>query len=125
MGRLSQGVSPSLDARHAAERVAQLAADKKAKDVVVLDMSGVTIVADYFVIASAGNPTHARAVADAVAEAMSAAGQPFRLQEGYREGRWILQDYGGVLFHCFLEDVRRAFDLERLWGDAQRVAVLP
>ncbi|MBX6351503.1 MAG: ribosome silencing factor [Clostridia bacterium] len=101
--------------------MARLAEDHKADDLVVLDLGGLTVVADYYVIATARNPIHARAVADAVARGMDEAGRPPRHQEGYGEGRWILQDYGDVVLHLFLPDVRRAYDLERLWGDALRV----
>lgn len=114
---------PGVNALDAVRRIVGLAEDRKAGDVVVLDMGGLTVVADYYVIVSARNSIQARAIADAVAEGMAGAGLPARHQEGYAEGRWILQDYGDIVFHCFLPDVRRAFDLERLWGDAARVAV--
>lgn len=104
-----------------ARRIARIAEDHKADDLVVLDLDELTVVADYYVIATVRNPIQARAVADAVARGMGEAGRPPRHEEGYAEGRWILQDYGDVVFHCFLPDVRRAYDLERLWGDAARV----
>lgn len=94
------------------------ALDKKASDLLVLNLSGVSSFADYFVLCSAGSERQAQAIADAVEERIRAFGRHPLSVEGRVAGRWILLDYGDVLFHVFLEEARRFYALERLWGDA-------
>jgi ribosome-associated protein len=96
--------------------VVEAAASKKAEDVVVLDLSRVSIVADHFVICSGGSTLQVQAIADAILAAVG----PARV-EGYREARWICLDLGDTVVHVFHRDVRAYFDLERLWGDAARI----
>jgi ribosome-associated protein len=95
--------------------------DRKATDVLALDMRKVTIVADYFVLATGNSRLHVQSLADAVAERLKAAGRPTLRREGYGEARWICIDYGDVVVHLFQAEVRRYFDLERLWSDAPRM----
>ena len=106
-----------------ANRVAEAALDRKAVDLVALDVSELTSYADTFVIATATSDRHARAIADAIREAEVAGGsQPLGV-EGYDEARWVLIDLGDVIVHVFLGEVRAAYDLERLWSDAQSLAL--
>ena len=99
--------------------IAAAASDKKAADIVILDMKNVLPVTDYFVICSANTPVQAKAIADNIEEKLGLAGvNPLR-REGYREARWILLDYGTCVVHVFVESERRYYSLERLWGDAQ------
>ena len=106
-----------------ANRVAEAALDRKAVDLVALDVSGLTSYADTFIIATATSDRHARAIADAIREAEAAVGaKPLGL-EGYDEARWVLLDLGDVIVHVFLAEVREAYDLERLWSDAQPIAL--
>jgi ribosome-associated protein len=101
---------------------ARAADDKKADDVVVLDVSGVLGITDFFVIASAPNTRLVRTIADAVEEQVAAA---FDLRPRKVEGRdelaWVLADYGDIVVHVFLDETRRFYDLERLWSDVPRV----
>jgi ribosome-associated protein len=106
-----------------ANRVAEAALDKKALDLVALDVSALTSYADTFVIATATSDRHARAIADAVCAAEGAAGGKPLGVEGYGEARWVLIDLGDVIVHVFQEEVREAYDLERLWSDAQSLAL--
>jgi len=106
-----------------ANRVAEVALDKKAVDLVALDVSALTSYADTFVIATATSDRHARAIADAIREAESASGGKPLGVEGYDEARWVLIDLGDVIVHVFLEEVRAVYDLERLWSDAQSLAL--
>jgi len=106
-----------------ASRVAEAALDRKAQDVVALDVSELTSYADTFVIATATSDRHARAIAEAVREAEAALGGKPLGVEGYDEARWVLIDLGDVIVHVFLADVREAYDLERLWSDAQAIAL--
>lgn len=94
------------------------ALEKKASDLLVLNLSGVTSIADYFVICSSSSDRQAQAIADAIEEKLARLGRRARSVEGRAGGRWILLDYGDVLFHVFLEEARRFYALERLWGDA-------
>jgi ribosome-associated protein len=106
-----------------ANRVAEAALDKKAVDLVALDVSELTSYADTFVITTATSDRHARAIADAIREAETeAGGKPLGI-EGYDEARWVLIDLGDVIVHVFQEDVRATYDLERLWSDAQSLAL--
>lgn len=105
-----------------AARAAAVAEDHKAQDVVVLDMSEVTLVADYFVIMSGQSVRQVDALADYVDQALGAAGARLRHREGRSRAHWVLLDYGDVIVHIFTPDERRYYDLERLWGDARRAA---
>ena len=104
-------------------RLALHAADeKKAHDLVVLDLREVASFTDYFAIASGTNVRQVQAVADAVQEQLrkQLGVKPARV-EGYNTAEWILLDYGDFIFHVFEEKSRRFYDLERLWRDAARV----
>ncbi len=103
-------------------RVAREAADaKKAENVVVLDLRGITLITDFFVICSAGTVRQVQAISDAVIEKMKEAGVKLLHVEGYERGRWVLLDYGGVVVHVFNRAERDYYRLEDLWGDARVV----
>lgn len=106
-----------------ANRVAEAALDRKAVDLVALDVSELTSYADTFVIATATSDRHARAIADAICEEETAGGSKPLGVEGYDEGRWVLIDLGDVIVHVFQAEVRAAYDLERLWSDAVSLAL--
>jgi ribosome-associated protein len=110
-------------AQQRARRLAETALDRKAEDVVALDVSKLTSFADAFVIATAASDRQARAVADALTEAAREAGAPVLGVEGYEDGRWILIDVGDVVAHVFVREAREHYDLDRLWGDAPRIAL--
>lgn len=110
-----------MDSGEAALFLAEVAEDRKAVDVRVLDIRKITLVADYFIIASAPNTIRVRAIADAIQERAREKGIKLLHSEGYQVGRWILLDYGSVVVHVFHEDERKFYDLERLWGDAETV----
>lgn len=104
------------------ERVVALAQEKKAYDLISLKLTGLTLIADYFAIMTAGNTRQAQALSDHIYESLKDEGHPALRIEGYSDGRWILLDYGAVVVHIFLEEERSFYDLERLWGDAERKA---
>jgi ribosome-associated protein len=110
-----------------AEAIVRLAAraalEKNALDVAVLDLQGLSGVADYFLICSARSTTQADTVAEAVRIALRAHGVRPRHTEGSAESGWLLLDYGDVVVHVFLEATRGFYALERLWGDAPLVSV--
>ena len=99
--------------------VAAAASEKKARDIVIMRMEGLTSATDYFVVCSANTSTQTRAIADEVEKRLSDAGVNFLHKEGYREGEWILMDYGDCVLHVFTRDSREYYALEQLWGDAE------
>ena len=102
------------------QRCVALAQEKKARDIVSLTLTGLTLIADYFLIMSATNTRQAQAIADEITETLKAEGRPALRVEGRQEGRWILIDLGAVVVHIFLDEERAYYNLERLWGDAPR-----
>lgn len=97
----------------------------KAANIQVLDVSQVTSIADYFVIASGGSANQVRALSDYMEQDLDKEGiHPIR-SEGYRTGDWITLDYGDMLVHLFRREVRDFYDLERLWADAAVVDIKP
>ena len=99
--------------------ICKVASDKKARDIVVMDMQGLMSSTDYFVICSANTATQVRAIADNIEEKLAEQGAAFLHKEGYREGEWVLMDYGDVIAHIFMQEAREYYALERLWGDAK------
>ena len=97
---------------------ANAASDKKALDIVTIDMRKMSSVCDYFVIASGTSTTHVSAIADTIEKKMKDEGQRLWHIEGAREASWILLDFSDVVAHVFLEQTRKFYDLERLWADA-------
>ena len=105
------------------ERIVKALDGKKARDITVLKTEAVTILADYFVICTANSTTHIKTLSDETGKNLAEVGEPPRRSEGYRSGGWVLMDFGCVVVHLFLEETRNFYDLERLWGDAERVDV--
>jgi ribosome-associated protein len=110
-------------ARPTALAIARAALDKKAEDVTVLDVRGLTSYADYFVVATADSDRQASAIADHVEDTLKKLGVSKVGVEGYESGRWILVDYGDVVAHVMNRESRGFYDLEGLWADAPRFAV--
>ncbi len=100
---------------------AEAADDKKAFDILILDLRGITYITDYFVICSASNPTQVGAVSDSVDQKLGRAGVSPSHIEGKDGANWVLMDYGDVVVHVFDEQTRLYYNLEKLWGDAPRV----
>ena len=95
--------------------------DKKAEDVRVLDISEVSVLADYFIIASGKNRNQIQAMKENVEEQMEKRGFFVKHVEGYDTAHWILMDYGDVILHIFDEESRMFYDLERIWRDGKPV----
>ena len=91
--------------------------DKKAEDIRILDISNVSVLADYFIIANGTNRNQVQAMADNVEEALGNAGFEPKQIEGYRAANWILMDYNDIIIHIFSEQDRMFYDLERIWRD--------
>jgi ribosome-associated protein len=106
-----------------ARRAARAALDKRAGDLVVLDVQRVSSVTDYFLICSGKSTTHLETITDAIRAELRGEGVNVLHAEGLAESGWVLLDYGDVLMHVFLEDTRLYYALERLWGDAPTLAL--
>ncbi len=104
---------------------AEAALDKKAADLVILDVRDHTSLADYFVIASGRSDTQVRALAEHIEEVCRKAKYRPLAVEGLRHGQWVLLDFGDVVVHVFYAPVREFYDLERLWSQAPRRALPP
>jgi ribosome-associated protein len=100
---------------------ARAAADNKARDVMVLDMRGITPLYDYFVLATGNSRRQIHTIAEEVDAALRAAGDRRLAIEGYQASKWVVQDYGDVIVHVFDADTREYYALEELWADAPRV----
>jgi len=116
---MSETDSTSSDER--ALRAHSALVDARAREPVLLDMRGVTLITDYFLICHGTSNVHIRGLADAVLEALEEDNlRPYGL-EGYNDASWILIDYGDLIVHIFAEEEREFYALERLWSDAARV----
>ena len=93
--------------------------DKKGQDIKVIDIHNVSVIADYFVIASGTNSNQVQAIVDNVEELLGRAGFEAKQIEGNRNSSWILMDYGDVIVHVFDEENRLFYDLERIWRDGK------
>ena len=100
---------------------AEIAGEKKANDIQILDLEGLTVIADYFLICSGNSDTQVKAIARAVEEKLAAEGIVPRKVAGKQEARWVLLDYADFVVHVFHENDRKYYELERLWADAEKI----
>ncbi|TDB39762.1 MAG: ribosome silencing factor [Actinobacteria bacterium] len=112
-----------LEIKEYALLAARAAAEKKASDVVVLDVAPSLVITDYFVIASGATDRQVHAIADEVEAQLKAAGLRAIGREGEREARWILLDFGDIVVHVFQPDEREFYRLEKLWSDTERLTL--
>ena len=113
-----------LEANELARRVVEIASDRKAEEIVMLDISKVSIIADYFVICNGTSDRQVKAIAREIDEKLGEAGvNPISI-EGMSEAKWVLMDYGSVLVHVFDPATRDFYRLEQLWAGAQPVLVV-
>ena len=96
-------------------------ADKMGEDIIVLDISEVSIISDYFIIASANNSNQLKAMTDHLQEKLHEIGMIMRHVEGVQSARWILLDFGYIIAHLFCKEEREYYRLEKLWGDARQL----
>ena len=95
--------------------------DKKAEDIRIIDISEVSVLADYFIIASGSNRSQVQALSDNVEETLGRAGNPVKQVEGYDTANWILLDFGDIIVHVFDNENRLFYDLERIWRDGKLI----
>ena len=112
-----------MESREMAKKICDALADKKGEDIKVINISEVTVLADYFIIASGTNRNQVQAMADNVEEILAKEGMEPKHIEGYQSGNWILLDYQDVIVHIFDQENRLFYDLERIWRDGKSIAV--
>ncbi len=95
--------------------------EKKAEDIRIIDISDVSVIADYFIIANGSNRNQIQALSDAVEEKLGKAGYPMKQIEGYNTANWVLLDFGDIMVHIFDKENRLFYDLERIWHDGKQI----
>ncbi|MBN1586191.1 MAG: ribosome silencing factor [Candidatus Omnitrophica bacterium] len=114
-----------MGAKEKAILFAEALSDKKAVDLLVLDLTSAATFTDYFVISTGTSPTHLKAMSDNAGKVAGEKGIKGGHVEGFQEAVWILQDFGNVVIHLFSKEAREYYSLERLWGDVPRLPVNP
>lgn len=112
-----------MNSKEMAKLVCDALEEKKAEDIKVINIEEVSVLADYFIIASGTNRNQVQAMSDSVEETLGKAGVNPKQIEGYQTANWVLLDYGDVIVHVFDEENRLFYDLERIWRDGKSMAV--
>lgn len=112
-----------MDSSQVVNLINYTAQQKKAEKILILDISKVSLIADYFIICSGRTTVQVKAIAEEVIKIMEEQLTRTPRAEGLREGNWVLLDYGDIVVHIFQEAERQFYNLERLWGDAQVVDI--
>ena len=115
----------SLEPNELAHAIVNAADDKKASDIVMLDLRPVALIADYFVLCDGQSRRQLRAIADAIVQSLKELGERPLRKEGTPESGWMLLDYGAVVAHIFSPELRAYYDLESLWKEAPMVVRMP
>lgn len=108
-----------MESKEMAKLAVKALEDKKGEEIRVIDISEVSVLADYFIIASGSNRSQVQALSDNVAETLGRAGAHTKQVEGYESANWILLDFGDVIVHVFDKENRLFYDLERIWRDGK------
>lgn len=108
-----------MEPKTLAEKAVRILDGKKAKEIRMIRISGVSSLSDYFVLATGTSSTHVKSLADEVSFQLKEAGLAPGHVEGYRSNSWILLDYGAVVVHVFTRDARAFYDLDRMWKDGE------
>ena len=111
----------AITPRQLALLAAEVCDEKKAKEIIVLDVRKITSISDYFIVCSTSNERQARAIADDLRVRMKDLGKREMGVEGIDDARWVLQDFGDIVLHIFHESQREFYDIEGLWADAKQV----
>lgn len=96
--------------------------EKKGEDIKIINLEGISVLADYFIIANGTNSSQVQALVDNVEEELHNAGYSLKQREGYSNGNWVLLDFGDVIVHIFDRENRLFYDLERIWRDGKEIA---
>ena len=120
--KTSQNTTDKNQSYPLARQIADIAVDKKARDVVIIDLRPLTSITDYFVICTGAVDQHVKAIVDEIDDRLRPAEKPWHI-EGYQHLSWVLMDYVNVVVHVFNPEARAYYNLERLWVDAKTVLV--
>lgn len=112
-----------MTSRKLAKLIAELASDKKAQGIVILDMRKLVNFCDYFVICSGNTNRQVRAIADHIDDELGESGMPLRFKQGLKDSDWVVFDAGDVVTHIFQKDIRDFYGLEHLWQEAKVVKI--
>ena len=96
--------------------------EKKGEDIKIINLEGISVLADYFIIANGTNSSQVQALVDNVEEELHKAGYSLKQREGYSNGNWVLLDFGDLIVHIFDLENRLFYDLERIWRDGKEIA---
>ena len=96
--------------------------EKKGADIKIINLEGISVLADYFIIANGTNSSQVQALVDNVEEELHKAGYSLKQREGYSNGNWVLLDFGDLIVHIFDRENRLFYDLERIWRDGKEIA---
>ena len=97
--------------------------DKKGEDIKIIDITGISVLADYFIIANGNSDSQVNALVDNVEEELHKAGYPLKQREGQASGSWVLLDFGDIIVHVFDKENRLFYDLERIWKDGRNITL--
>ena len=97
--------------------------DKKGEDIKIIDITGVSVLADYFIIATGNSDSQVNALVDNVEEELHKSGYPLKQREGRANSSWILLDFGDIIVHVFDKENRLFYDLERIWKDGRNITL--
>ena len=97
--------------------------EKKGEDIRIIDIAGISVLADYFIIANGSSESQVQAMVDNVEEEMHKVGYSLKQREGYGSGNWVLLDFGDVIVHVFDKENRLFYDLERIWRDGKNIGI--
>lgn len=97
--------------------------DKKGEDIKIIDITGISVLADYFIIANGNSDSQVNALVDNVEEELHRAGYPLKQREGQASGSWVLLDFGDIIVHVFDRENRLFYDLERIWKDGKDISI--
>ena len=112
-----------MNTKEIALAAARALEEKKGVNIKLLEVTEVTILADYFLLCTGTSNTHVSTLCDAVEEAVEACGEPLLHREGHRGGTWVLLDFGSLVCHVFTDETRQFYDLERMWTDARPIPI--
>lgn len=110
-----------MDNKEFVKVAVELLEEKKAENIKVLDIHEISVMADYFIIASASNLSQVKAISDQLEQKLFENGLKLLHSEGYQTARWVLLDFGNIIIHIFYKDEREFYQLERVWGDAKEI----
>lgn len=112
-----------MDSKLMVKTVISALEEKKGEDIRIIDIQDVSVIADYFIIASGANRNQVQAMADNVEEMLGKEGCVCKQIEGYQTANWILMDYQDVIVHVFCKEDRLFYDLERIWRDGKSIEI--